>query len=505
MDDRKYQMLVWSLQGEALDRPGMFRIKVILISLFAYLVLFALLVLLMFAAVTVFVTAGRNGHLLTTLFFASGLLAVIPLVLLTLRMFFSTLPPPEGRVVTEQEVPQLFRSISELRSRLNGPPIDHVLITNEFNAGIIQSPRFGLFGGHRNYLVLGLPLLYALSPEEMLAVTAHEYGHLAGSHGKLGAWIYRQRRTFGALHAHAHQRLGRSFVNGVFFSMIDRFAPHYNAYTFVLSRQNEYEADAVAGEITSPKAHVSALIRSSLLSSWLHENFWPKLSGQAAQHEVPPYMPYAAMRKLLAVTMDEWATSDRLRAAMKAESDVYDTHPCLRERIIAMEQQATLPTSPKTSAAETLLGKFELALAREFDEAWWSTEKMKWQSYHRNYARSMVRIEELEKNPVEMLNVMDAQELALLLLEFRSSDAAKPVLEDLLGRSGERYPKPVYYYGRLLLSEGDARGLDFLEEAMGLSPSMGNECAQTGYEWLCAKQNEGEAEIWLEKLRANFN
>ena len=100
------------------------------------------------------------------------------------------------------------------------------------------------------------------------------------------------------------------------------------------------------------------------------------------------------------------------------------------------------------------------------------------------------------------LSVAEAQELAMLLVEFRSPSAAKSVLEDLLGRSSERYPKPVYLYGRALLDEGDAKGLDYLEEAFRLSPSMGDDCAKAGYQWLCEKQTVTAAEAWLEKLRS---
>jgi hypothetical protein len=147
-----------------------------------------------------------------------------------------------------------------------------------------------------------------------------------------------------------------------------------------------------------------------------------------------------------------------------------------------------------------LFGRFAPELVREFDGKWWSEEKDKWQKYHRRYVRSKNRIDELEKQPVAALSVLEAQELALLLVEFRSVVAAKPVLEDLLGRPGDRYPKPVFFYGRALLDEGDAKGLDYLEEALRLSPTMKDDCAKAGYQWLCDKQNVTAAEAWLEKL-----
>jgi Zn-dependent protease with chaperone function len=502
MEEREYEMLVWGLQGSAQDQPEYFRIKVILISLFAYLVLFGMLVLMILGVYFMFVIARGNSSFLTKLFFVSSLLVSLPIVILTLRMFFARIPVPEGRELSEAEAPQLFRIIAELQERLLAAPIHHVLVTNEFNAAIAQCPTYGMFGGYRNYLILGLPFLYALSAEEIKAVIAHEYGHLSGSHGKMSHWIYRQRSTFGVLYEHARERRESSMVNSVFASLLDWFGPLYNAHTFVLSRQNEYEADAVASEIAGATVSASALIRIDLLSTWMSDSFWPKLYAQSEQHDTPTFMPYSAMRKLLLLTIDEWATKERLSEALKVESDVYDTHPCLNERVAAMDQRAVLPGIFKTSAADALLGNIALGIAREFDLKWWADEKDKWQKFHRRFNRAKVRIAELEQQPVAQLDVSKAQELALLLVEFRSVSAAKSVLEDLNGRTGERFPKPVYYYGRALLDEGDVKGLDYLEEAFKLSPSMGEDCARVGYQWLCAKQNEAAAENWLARLQA---
>jgi Zn-dependent protease with chaperone function len=502
MEEQDYEMLVWGLQGEAQDRLGYFRAKVLLVSIFAYLMLFGLLAVLVTGLIFMFVVVSGSHSIMLKLFFVSWVLVVAPIVWLTFRMFFAPLPVPEGRELTEAEAPQLFKMILQLRERLQAAPIHHVLITNEFNAAIAQCPRYGLFGGYRNYLILGLPLLYAVSAEEILAVVAHEYGHLAGGHGKLSRWIYRQRSTFDVLYAHARERRESNVVNSVLAGLLDWFAPYYNAYTFVLSRQNEYEADAMSRELAGAEASASALIRINLLADWLHGSFWPKLYAQSSQHETPPVMPYVAMRRLLAMTMDEWATTARLNEVWKAESDVYDTHPCLSERVSALEQRAVLPSIPKTCAADALLGKSAPALAHEFDGKWWGEEKDKWQKYHRRYGRSKTRIAELEQRPLAALSVSEAQELALLLVEFRSVKAAKNVLEDLLHRSGERYPKPVYFYGRALLDEGNSTGLDYLEEAFRLSPSMGEDCARVGYQWLCEKQNVKAAEGRLERLRA---
>jgi Zn-dependent protease with chaperone function len=501
MEDRDYETLVWSLQSEAQEVPGSFRIKVVSLSIFAYLILFGLLAVLLLGLYFMFLLT-QGGGLFTKIVLVSWVLVAAPIVWLTFRMFFASIPTPQGRELLESEAPQLFKMIADMQQQLQAAPIHHVLVTNEFNAAIAQCPRFGLFGGYRNYLILGLPLMYAVSADEIKAIVAHEYGHLAGGHGKLSRWIYRQRQTFDVLYEHARQRREDNMVNGILAGLLDWFAPYYNAYTFVLSRQNEYEADAMSREIAGAEASASALIRIGLLADWLHGSFWPKLYAQATQHETPPVMPFVAMRKLLAMTMDEWATKDRLNAVWKVESDVYDTHPCLNERVTALDQRPALPALPSVCAADALLGKFAQVLVHEFDGKWWGEEKDKWQRYHRRYIHSHARIAELEKKPLPSLSVSEAQELALLLVEFRSVAAAKSVLEDVLARPGDRYPKPVFYYGRALLDEGDSRGLDYLEEAFRLSPSMGEDCAKVGYQWLIGSQNEAAAEAWLGRLRA---
>ena len=70
---------------------------------------------------------------------------------------------------------------------------DHVLLTEEFNAAVVQIPRLGILGWNRNYLIIGLPLMKALTRKQLAAVLAHELGHLAGGHARLGNWIYRLR------------------------------------------------------------------------------------------------------------------------------------------------------------------------------------------------------------------------------------------------------------------------------------------------------------------------
>ncbi len=496
MEDEDYRNLVARLETEAFNQPAAFRAKVLMFSIAAYVVLFGLMFAFAGFSWWLFHVARSSGKTLIILGAAGWLVVVVPALFVTLRMFLMRLEPPVGRALTAAQAPQLFKLLEQLRRKLAAPPIHQVVVTPEFNAAIAQTPRFGLFGGHHNTLILGLPFLYAMAPREMMAVVAHEYGHLAGNHGKLGAWIYRQRRTFGRLQEHAQARREDDMVNGLFSTLLDTWAPYYNAYTFALSRQNEYEADHVASEFAGAPAIASGLIRSALLGEWLGGQFWPRLYAQAKQKPAPGFMPYTAIRRILGATMSEWATRDQLRRAWVVDSDVHDTHPCLRERVQAINQGNELPPAFSTSAADVFLGEHAAQIAREFDREWWAAEQANWQEHHRRAQRTI----ELEDRPLDSLSVIDLQEFAHLLMEFRSLAAAKPALACLMQRPGGPYAKPMYYYGRILLEENDAGGLTHLFKASLLSPALRDACAQAGYQWLEAKKGESAADRWLQEL-----
>lgn len=204
MDEQQYTCLVRRLELDSHAEPAAFRRRVMLVSVGAYAAVCGtvlLTVLLVGAAMWLAMTA-HPGIVAVKL----ALVALLPLaaMLAVLRVFFRRIPAPEGGPLERDEAAALFDMLERMRTKLNGPRIDHVLVDDRHNAAIAQCPRFGLFGWHVNYLILGLPYMLGTPIKEMLATIAHEYGHLCGSHGKLGAWVYRQRRVFGALGEQVH-------------------------------------------------------------------------------------------------------------------------------------------------------------------------------------------------------------------------------------------------------------------------------------------------------------
>ncbi|MCL2022167.1 MAG: M48 family metallopeptidase [Betaproteobacteria bacterium] len=487
------------MEVDATVNPGTYRAKTFLISNAAYVVLFGMLAtiaLLIYFGIHTAYTKNRASDLIRV-----GLFGVVMALIffVVLRMFFMRLAPPEGRYLSREEAPALFNVLDKIRKKLNGPPFHHVLVDDDFNAAIYQHPRWGLFGGHTNYLILGLPYLLGVSPKEMLATVAHEYGHVCGNHGKAGAWIYRQRQTFLALYDKVESGADVYWVYKSIAFMLSAFVPYYNAYTFVLSREDEYAADRTATELVGSKTNAQGLVRGALLGRWFYKEFWSKLYKQADSREEPAFLPYAAMRSAFKASYSEWATKEHLDAAWRKQSGLDDTHPALRYRVEATGEKAELPPCVENTAAEALLGDTAKKLIAEFDRNWWEREKTSWQAQHQYVISSKARLQELSGLPLDSLKLQDLHEYALLSSEFESPQQAKALLERLLRQPGGPFPKAEYHYGYILLAEDNERGLDHLAVAVN-DRHMQESAAHVGYDYLLKKYGEERAQEWWDRI-----
>ena len=169
MTDEQFEALVAELDGEARRRPDAYRMKVLLLAMLGngYLFAVVLLVFLMLAGLVASIY-WLKGWVVKLVLIVGGFL------LLVLRALWIRIEPPAGRPIGAGEAPELFALIDGLREQLRAPRFHEVLVTDDFNAGVVQSPRLGIFGWPRNYLLVGLPLMKSLTVEQFKAVLAHE-------------------------------------------------------------------------------------------------------------------------------------------------------------------------------------------------------------------------------------------------------------------------------------------------------------------------------------------
>ncbi|MFL6602664.1 MAG: M48 family metallopeptidase [Steroidobacteraceae bacterium] len=333
--------------------------------------------------------AAYRRRVLALALLGYGYFILVAPLLLVLRSLRVKMQPPAGERLTRAMAPELFNMIDGLRRRLRTPPLHKVLLTPDFNAGVMQVPRLWLLGWYRSYLFIGLPLMKSLTAEQFEAVLAHELGHLARGHARAGNWIYRLRRIWqrleGAVAANPHW--GSKAIR-VFFRW---YIPHFSATSFPLARANEYEADAAAARLTSARSTAQALTAVSIVGSYLSERYWPKIHASARDLPQPAFAPYSEFMAtaIQAVPADELRTWQH--AALAAKTSYHDTHPSLTDRLQAMGARAEFAPPLESTSAERLLGAQRTRLERAFDAQWRERVAESWRQVHEKHQRLIER------------------------------------------------------------------------------------------------------------------
>src|SRR5690606_28024479 len=247
MNDHEFRRLVAAHEHTCRIEPERFAVRTVMMAAVGYAAIVTALVL---CALVLLWVGARLLDGQVSYVWVMVAIGCASLLWSLSRALWSRQRPPEGLRVRRGDAPELFKLIEKVRKRCGAPRPDVVLIDGELNAAIVQQPRLGLLGWHRNYLILGLPLLMGLDVKQVAAVIGHEFGHLRGAHGKLGAWVYRTRlRWWKLAEARARSRVDASVADAGLALFFRHFFPRFNARAFVLSRQQEYEADRTAHKV----------------------------------------------------------------------------------------------------------------------------------------------------------------------------------------------------------------------------------------------------------------
>lgn len=371
------------------------------------------------------------------------------------------------------------------------------MIDGEFNAAVAQIPRLGVFGWQRNYLIVGLPYLQAVSADQFRAVLAHEFGHLSGAHGRAGAWAYRLRTTWGQLLQALEDR--GSFLTSLIFGLFfRRYAPFFAAYSFVLARSQEYEADRVSAGLAGARNAADALIGTYIKGYFVEQRVWPDIYKRADRSADPP-AAYHTMERVLGSGIAEHEAAGWLERAMGEETGIGDTHPSLAARLAALGQPARIPPPVATTAAEAMLGDSLDRLTAQLDARWSESVQATWRKRHEHARASTRRLQELDaKAQGSALDAEDAWERAVLNEEFGDARAAVDRYAAVLALDPDHAPA-LYAVGRLLLSRKDEKGLRFVDRAMDEDPDFILAGTQDAHAFLMAKGREPEARWYRQR------
>jgi Zn-dependent protease with chaperone function len=485
MTREDYEALVQRLEGYAKTHPDRYAVRVGVLAGLGYAYVWLVLAIatgLLVWLVRVEIRGEFGGAGLIRL-----TVALVLFVYTILRALWVRFEAPAGIVVGRHDVPDLMALVDELVTAVQAPAFDQVVVSDDFNAAVSQQPRFGLVGGYRSYLIVGLPLAYGLTAEEFRAVLAHEVGHLSRAHGRFGAWIYRVRVMWVRLTGQLQAR--RTWGAWLFEWFLKRWSPYFNAYSFVLARAQEYEADRFAARVGGAEALGRALARLEVAGNWIEQRFWGGVRRRLAQADEPPIGVIGDFSAVVRGAMPLDQTTRWLKQALARRTDVTDTHPSLAERLRAMGVGADVATAatvapPRAgaSAAERYFGVSGDRLATLLDARWRMAVRPAWRAGHEDAVRKTTRLEELERRAAAgPLDEALQWERCELTLELNGEESAEPLLRDLL-RAAPQHPFANLALGRLLLDRDDDAGLALVGLAMERHPA----CRKPAFELLIA-------------------
>jgi Zn-dependent protease with chaperone function len=460
MQQAEFESLVVRMERFAEREPHAYRRRVFGLAALGYVYL--ILVVLALAALTVAAAASilylKAVALKLSLFVGALLWAVI-------RALWVKLEPPDGERILRGQAPELFALIDDLRRRLQTPPVHEVLLTADFNAGVTQCPRLGLFGWHRNHLILGLPLMKALSVDQLKSVIAHELGHLSGGHGRAGNHIYRLRLIWARLDTGFEQN--PRWGAGLILAFFKWFIPYFNATSFPLARANEYAADAAAVKLTSARTAAQALTSVNVMDYYFEETYWPAIHGRAKDVAKPDFLPYTGFR---AAAVGEVPQDDLQRwqtIALARQTSHADTHPALSDRLRKIGARLEFAPPAADEGSDLLLGPALNGLQASFDARWREQINESWQQFYAKTQQDRARLEDFRSSatiaPLEEVPALEMADLEESIGE--GPDAALALRQAALARFPDSY-LVRFAVARQLLRRADESGVSMMQDVV---------------------------------------
>ena len=413
--------------------------------------------------------------------------------------------PPKGIEINQQDVPEIFSLVNKLRLQLNLPRIHHILITDDLNAAISQIPRLGWFGGYKNYLLIGYPMLACLSVSQFRAVLAHELGHLSHGDGKIGGWVYRHRQRWQALQDLLNSKQGKELGGRILFKpFFDRFIPFFLSYSFPMARQMEYAADSVSVKLTDIRATTEALTATEIFSRYLNiywTNIFSLIECTASPDEVTPYHN---LKPELLKKIDDQVITQWQQEAMNQETERDDTHPSLKDRLNHIKGYAEFNPPNQDTYAATLLGTEQEKIVGQLDSHWRSNINNYWQEKYDEFSLAKKELHELESISASSNALSLEQNIQLAhLIDFVRNDehTAKKILYSLYDEN-QKHALLCYGLGVIELRGNNHAGCALLEQSMITDEWLTKYCCEHIYHFFIRIGDATHASIWKDKLLA---
>jgi len=240
-----------------------------------------------------------------------------------------------GRPLERTEAGPLFVVLDDVASRLSVPPLLAVRVKPSPVTGVTRVRRPGRFlVSERRALVLGLPLMRALTVSELRAVVAHELAHLAGGDVRRGRIVNSAWRRIALMRT----VLEKGGVLLTWFNPMWWFVRGYGALlqrgAGVVRRRQEVRADRLAASVSGQATYARALVKAAALGIAFRRNA-PSLLVRAHREGRTITNFFTELSAALSA-LSPAARRRLARDALDEQGKSATAHPPLRERLASL-------------------------------------------------------------------------------------------------------------------------------------------------------------------------
>ncbi|WP_373541769.1 M48 family metalloprotease [Chamaesiphon sp.] len=480
MTNAKFEDLVKRLEVFARRHPKSYQFLVGAIAILGYAymigvvaVAISLLIVTIAGFLAIIQFTNSINRITLGFFFIIIAILIVPIALV-LKAIWTALtikvPLPVGLPLNRKEFPELAQLVDRLAHEIGVKNLKRILLVPEFNASVVQVPKYGAFGFADNYLTIGLPLLQSTSPKQLMAILSHEFGHLSSNHSKFEAWIYRLSIAYSKLLDNSNSQDSSGAIFKVF---LNWYVPFLNAYSFVLRRRNEYVADNFAVKIAGISSTADALILIDVYALNLNEQFWSIVYQSVHQESEPPQDVFARLGSFVKEDIEIAKAQDLLERCLLETTNYADTHPCLLDRLkaIGYANHINLPPLTDLTAAEKYLGNSLDSVTQQLNDVWHQSVLPTWQEryqYIQTSKSEMLQLQQKAQN--DGLTADEFLQLACWTGEFEETSDAIGMLQHGLVQYPDRADFNYNLALMLLETSEIASAITNLERAMQLEP-----------------------------------
>lgn len=271
-------------------------------------------------------------------------------------------PSIEGPSLDRAQAPALWAQVDELAAAVGTPTVDRIHVLPEANAAVTQ------IGGER-IMLIGLPVLGAMSVGQLRSILAHELGHYAGGRYALGSFLLRAQDALITIARNS---------SGLWGLLFRGYARLYIWAAQLSSREMERAADGFSLRLAGSDAMASAferLVETELAWGAYWKNFvGPSFAVTGARAPL--------IEGLQQMLVEEHETIAPIAQQVIAEQKPswQDSHPLLRERIQRARAHPSPPAQHGDAPALSLLPRdidpIERTVLSDPDRDLWSWDRI---------------------------------------------------------------------------------------------------------------------------------